>query len=187
MQVQGQTPNGAFSFITNAGAARVKGLEVDLTAEPIENLQIQANTAISHAYLTEDQVNSNVLGPGVKGDNIPYVPRFTAGVSAQYTMPLTSFFSGMARIDESYIGQSFSEFNNSDGFDTELPAYSLTNIRIGLESPQKDWGAYFYVNNLFSKVAITYSQSSAISLGQDQVTSQRPRTLGLNFRKTFKF
>jgi iron complex outermembrane receptor protein len=187
MQVQGQTPNGAFSFITNAGAARVKGLEVDLTAEPLENLQIQANTSISHAYLTEDQVNSNVLGPGVRGDDIPYVPRFTAGISAQYTMPLTSYFSGMARIDESYIGQSFSEFNNSDGFDTQLPAYSLTNVRIGLESPQKDWGAYFYVNNVFSKVAITYSQASAISLGENTVTSQRPRTLGLNFRKSFKF
>ena len=187
MQVQGQTPNGAFSFITNAGAARVKGLEVDLTAEPIENLQIQANTAISHAYLTEDQVNANVLGPGVKGDNIPYVPRFTAGISAQYTMPLTASFSGMARVDESYIGQSFSEFNNSDGFDTELPAYSMTNVRIGLEAPQKDWGAYFYVNNLFSKTAITFSSSSAISLGQNEVTSFRPRTLGLNFRKSFKF
>jgi iron complex outermembrane recepter protein len=187
MQVQGQTPNGAFSFITNAGAARVKGLEVDLTAEPIENLQVSANTAISHAYLTEDQVNSNVLGPGVKGDNIPYVPRFTAGISVQYAVPLTSSFSGMARIDESYIGQSHSEFNDSDGFDTELPAYSLTNVRIGLESPRKDWGAYFYVNNLFSKVAITYSAASAISLGQNEVTSQRPRTLGLNFRKSFKF
>jgi iron complex outermembrane recepter protein len=187
MQVQGQTPNGAFSFITNAGAARVKGLEVDLTFEPIENLQITANTAISHSYLTEDQVNANVLGPGVKGDDIPYVPRFTAGIGAQYTMPLTAWFSGMARIDESYIGQSFSEFNNSDGFDTQLPAYSLTNVRIGLESPQKDWGAYFYVNNVFSKVAITFSQASAISLGENTVTSQRPRTLGLNFRKSFKF
>jgi iron complex outermembrane recepter protein len=187
MQVNGMTPNGAFSFITNAGAARVKGVEVDLSAEPIENLQVQANTAISHAALTEDQVNSNVLGPGVKGDEIPYVPRFTAGISAQYTMPLTSLFSGMARIDESYVGQSHSEFNDSDGFDTELPAYSLTNVRIGVESPHKDWGAYLYANNVFSKVAISYSQASAISLGQNEVTSARPRTIGLNFRKSFKF
>jgi hypothetical protein len=36
-------------------------------------------------------------------------------------------------------------------------------------------------------VAITYSQASAISLGENTVTSQRPRTLGLNFRKSFKF
>lgn len=187
MQVTGITPNGAFSFITNAGAARVKGIEADLTFEPVPNLQIQADTGISHAALTEDQVTPNVLGPGVKGDEIPYVPRFTAGLSAQYTMPLTASLSGMARIDESYVGESHSEFNDSDGFDVELPAYSMTNVRIGVESPQKDWGAYLYANNLFSKVAITFAQSSAISLGQDQVTSARPRTIGLNFRKSFKF
>lgn len=187
MQVTGQTPNGAFAFITNAGAARVKGIEADLTFEPVQNLQITADTGISHAALTEDQVNSNVLGPGVKGDEIPYVPRFTAGLSVQYTMPLTASLSGMARVDESYVGESHSEFNDSDGFDVELPAYSMTNVRIGVESPQKDWGAYLYANNLFSKVAITFAQSSAISLGQDQVTSARPRTIGLNFRKSFKF
>ena len=187
MQVNGQTPNGAFSFITNAGAARVKGLEADLTFEPIQNLQIQADASISHAALTEDQVNSNVLGPGVKGDEIPFVPRFTAGLSAQYSLPITPVFSGMARVDESYVGQSYSEFNNSDGFDVELPAYSLTNVRIGIESPQKDWGAYFYANNVFNKVAITFAGASAISLGENEVTSSRPRTYGLNFRKSFNF
>ena len=187
MQVNGQTPNGAFSFITNAGAARVKGIEADITFEPIENLQLQADGSISHAVLTEDQVNSNVLGPGVKGDEIPYVPRFTAGISAQYSVPLTPMFSGMARIDESYVGESHSEFNNSDGFDVELPAYSLTNVRIGVESPGKDWGAYLYANNVFNKVAITFASASAISLGENEVTSARPRTFGLNFRKSFKF
>jgi iron complex outermembrane receptor protein len=123
----------------------------------------------------------------VKGDNIPYVPRFTAGISAQYNLPLTALLSGMARIDASYVGQSYSEFNNSDGFDVELPAYSLTNMRIGVEGVNKDWGVYFYANNLFSKVAITFANESAITLGQNQVTSARPRTLGLNFRKSFKF
>jgi hypothetical protein len=28
----------------------------------------------------------------------------------------------------------------SDGFDTELPAYALTNVRIGAESPHKVCG-----------------------------------------------
>lgn len=187
MQVKGQTPNGAFSFITNAGAARVKGIETDITALPVENLQIQANASILHAALTENQVNANVLGPGVTGDDIPYVPRFTAGISAQYTLPLTSLLNGMVRIDESYVGLSHSKFNDSDRFDTELPAYSLTNVRIGVKSPHKDWGAYLYVNNLLNKDAITFSSASAISLGQNEVTSARPRTIGLNFRKSFAF
>jgi iron complex outermembrane recepter protein len=187
MQVNGTTPNGAFSFITNAGAARVKGLEMDLTAQPMESLLITAAASVSQSVLTEDQVNANVLGPGVKGDPIPYIPRFQGGISAQYTLPLTASLNGMGRIDETYFGQSFSEFNNSDGFDTELPAYSLTNIRVGVEGPKKDWGTYFYVNNLFNKDAVVFSMNNAISLGQQQTTSARPRTYGLNFRKSFSF
>jgi outer membrane receptor protein involved in Fe transport len=187
MQVSGRTPNGAFSFITNAGAARVKGVEFDLSALPLENLQISADASISRAALTENQVNPNVLGPGVKGNEIPYVPRFTGGISAQYTLPITSSLAGMARVDESYVGSSFSEFNNSNHFDTKLPAYSMTNVRLGVEGTQKDWGIYLYANNVFDKNAIVYSAASAISLGQNLVDSQPPRTYGLNFRKSFTF
>ena len=187
MQVSGRTPNGAFAFITNAGAARVKGVELDLTAVPLENLQISADASVLRAALTENQVSPNVLGPGVKGDQIPYVPRFTGGVSVQYTLPMTSFFSGMARIDESYVGQSHSEFNNSNHFDTALPAYSLTNVRFGVEGARKDWGVYLYANNVFDRNAIVDSLASAISLGQNLVQSARPRTYGLNFRKSFTF
>ncbi len=157
-----RTPNGAFSFITNAGAARVKGVEFDLTAVPIENLQItRERLRFSRAALTENQVNANVLGPGVKGDEIPYVPRFTGGISAQYTLPMTSFFSGMARIDESYVGQSFSEFNNSNHFDTELPAYSLTNVRIGVRGRHETIGAPIYTSTTYS----TRTRSSIPGLG----------------------
>jgi iron complex outermembrane recepter protein len=191
MQVNGTTPNGAFSFITNAGAARVRGIEANLTWEPVQNLELTVNGASSYAVLTEDQVNANVLGPGVKGDSIPYVPRFQGGFSAQYTVPLTASLGGMVRLDQSYVGSSHSQFNNSGAsegdIDTELPSYSLTNGRIGVEGAERDWGAYFYVNNMFNRDAILYSNASAISLGQNEVTSARPRTIGLNFRKKFKF
>jgi iron complex outermembrane recepter protein len=187
MQVSGRTPNGAFAFITNAGAARVKGAELDLTAVPLENLQITADASVLRAALTENQASPNVLGPGVKGDEIPYVPRFTGGLSVQYTSAITSFFNGMVRIDASYVGQSHSEFNNSNHFDTALPAYSLTNVRAGVEGTRRDWGVYLYANNVFNKNAIVDSAASAISLGQNLVQSARPRTYGLNFRKSFTF
>ncbi|HTV31279.1 MAG TPA: TonB-dependent receptor [Xanthobacteraceae bacterium] len=185
MQVTGKTPNGAFSFITNAGAAQVKGLEAEVTAEPIDNLQIQANGALSRAVLTQNQVNANVLGPGVVGNYVPYVPKFTSGASAQYTWSITDDFGGMARIDESYVGSSFSEFNNSNHFDSKIPAYALTNIRVGIEGPDGGWGFYLYANNLFNRDAILYANSNSFTLGQTLYTSAPPRVFGLNFRKNF--
>jgi iron complex outermembrane receptor protein len=137
--------------------------------------------------LTQDQVNSNVLGPGIAGDRIPYVPKITGGVSVQYSYPLAPSMNAMMRVDESYVGSSFSKFNNSQGYYEKLPAYSLTNARIGVEAPDGNWGAYLYANNLFDRVAIVSATASAISRGQNIVASARPRTVGLNFRKRLDF
>jgi len=185
MQVTGKTPNGAFSFITNAGAAQVKGLEAEVTAEPIDNLQISANGSLSRATLTQNQVNANVLGPGVSGNYIPYVPKFTGGLSAQYTWPFNESFGGLARIDENYVGSSFSEFNNSNHFDRKLPAYAITNLRLGVQGPNAAWGIYFYVDNLFNRDAVLYANSNSFTLGQTLFISAPPRVFGLNFRKNF--
>jgi iron complex outermembrane recepter protein len=92
---------------------------------------------------------------------------------------------GMARISENYVGSSNSEFNNSDGYQTELPSYSLTGVRVGIEAPDRNWGVYLYSNNLFNRVAITYSDAYAINLGVNQVTSLPPRVVGVNLRKNF--
>jgi iron complex outermembrane recepter protein len=185
MQVTGLTPDGLFQFITNAGAAHVKGLELVVTAVPVENLEIQANGTSTSATLTQNQENASVLGSGVVGDRIPYTPKLTAGISATYRWAMSSSFGGMARISENYVGSSNSEFNNSDGYQTELPSYSLTGVRIGIEAPDRNWGVYFYSTNLFNRVAITYSDAYAINLGVNQVTSLPPRVVGVNLRKTF--
>ena len=60
----------------------------------------------------------------------------------------------------------------------------MVNTRIGIEKPN-DWGAYIFVNNLFDVLAISRETSSAIGVGLTSVTSARPRTIGLNLRKSF--
>jgi outer membrane receptor protein involved in Fe transport len=185
MQVAGRTPNGAFSFIANAGAAQVKGFEVNLSAIPVANLLIQADASLLNAELTQDQVNANILGPGRKGDRIPYVPEVTAGLSAQYTWPVTNAVNGMARVDADYVGSSYSEFNPSNIYRRKLPAYSITNLRIGIEAPDKNYGVYLFVNNIFNRLAITAETASALTAGQTVTTSAPPRTIGLTVRKSF--
>ena len=187
MQVLGHGTGTAanFQFITNAGAAQVKGIEANLTAVPIDNLEIDANATFSNAELSQNQVSTYLLGAGVRGNRIPYIPEITAAVSAQYNWPITEKFGGMVRVDENYVGSSWSEFNNSAGFRRYLPAYSMTNARIGVEAPNKKWGVYLYVDNVFNTVAITYAFTQALSGGQTLVTSDSPMTIGLNVRTNF--
>ena len=100
MQVTQRTPNGAFSYIGNAAAARVQGIEFETSIQPVHGLTINGMTA----KLTQDQLAPNLAtaSSGRAGDRIPYVPKFTAGVGAQYTWPLFGEVNGLVRGDFSH-------------------------------------------------------------------------------------
>jgi outer membrane receptor protein involved in Fe transport len=186
MQASALVPNTGFKFITNAGAAQVKGIEADVTAVPIPGLQIQANISYLNAALTEDQgASAAALGGGVRGDHIPFVPDLTAGVSAQYTWPLVDDIDGMARIDESYVSSSNALFNTAVPENQVIPARALTNIRMGVEGTDHKWGLYFYVNNLLNRVNLLYATPTGDFPGDAVGVSLPPRTFGLNLRKSF--
>ncbi|WP_082602071.1 TonB-dependent receptor [Phenylobacterium sp. Root700] len=183
MQVSGRTANGAFSFISNAGAARVKGAEIEAVLNPMQGLQLQANANFSDAKLVEDQVNPDVNAPGRKGDRIPFIPKVTTGLAAQYTWPLTDGLDGLARLDANYVGTSYSEFRPTNAFRQKVSSYTLANVRVGVEA--KDWGAYVYVNNITDELAYVTKNQSAISAGTINGVTVRPRTVGVTFNKKF--
>jgi iron complex outermembrane receptor protein len=189
MQITGRTPNGAFSFITNAGKARVRGLELETTIRPAEGFSITGNASYIDAKLRENQANANVSAPGLKGDRIPYVPKFSAGIAAQYEWALSDTLSGFARIDGNTVGGSYSDFRPSGqptvNFTRYIDDYQLVNLRLGVEGPESSWAAYLFATNLFDSTAITRATSSAIAVGRTLVNSAAPRTIGLNFRTRF--
>jgi outer membrane receptor protein involved in Fe transport len=185
MQITGRTPNGAFSFITNAGKARVRGAELEATIRPTAGFTITGNASYIDAKLRENQSNANVSAPGLKGDRIPYVPKFSAGIGAQYVWALTDTLSGFARIDGNTVGGSYSDFRPTGTFTRKIDSYQLVNARLGVEGPDNKWGAYLFVTNLFDDTAITRSQSSAIAVGRTLVNSAAPRTIGVNVRTRF--
>jgi len=184
MQVQGQTTSGPFNFISNAGAAEVNGLEAEASAR-MGAFLVSANASYSDAKLSQDQANANITANGKRGDRIPYVPKVSGGVDAEYGWAVSSHWRGYARASANYVGESFSEFRRTNLFNRRLPSYTLVNARIGIEDDARGWGVYGYVNNLFDEIAITSSSASAITTGQTLVTSAAPRTIGINVRKAF--
>lgn len=185
MQITGRTPNGAFSFITNAGKARVRGVEMEATLRPVRGLSISGNASYIDAKLRENQSNANVSAPGLKGDRIPFVPKFSAGIGAQYNWALTDTLSGMVRVDGNTVGGSYSDFRPTGTFTRKIDSYQLVNMRAGVEGPDQKWGAYLFVTNLFDSTAITRATSSAIAVGRTLVNSATPRTIGVNLRTKF--
>jgi iron complex outermembrane receptor protein len=184
MQVQGLNANGPQSFISNAGAARIQGAEIEAAAR-FGALMLHANAGYSDARLTEDQSNPNISATGKRGNRIPYVPKITGSVEGEYGWSMPAQWRGFVRGNATYVGESFSEFRPDNIYYRKMPSYTLVNARLGFENDGPGLGVYLYVNNLFDRVALTSATATAVSVGHTLVTSMTPRTVGLNIRKTF--
>ncbi len=185
MQVSGANAQiGPFSFVANAGAARIVGDEIE-AALHLGAWRLSANAGYTDARLSEDQKNSNITANGLRGDRIPYVPKVSGGVGADYEHDLGQGWRGSADVNAVYVGESFSEFRPTNVYYRRLPAYTAVNLRVGAQSDSRGWGVYAFVDNLFDRVGIVSETATAISVGHTLVTSIAPRTVGVNVRKSF--
>lgn len=176
IQTLEQEPVQGFSFIGNAGAAQVDGIEVELFARPTEDLDITIAAGYQDARLTEDQPLLEVETPvGRDGDPIPYVPEFTGAVSLQYHFPIGGAgWDAFARADWSYVGSSQTQFNMNGEFFHEQDSYDILDLRLVLAN--QSWEATFFLDNVFDERAeLTIIENRAVPLS---VFTNRPRTLG---------
>nr|WP_295107992.1 TonB-dependent receptor [uncultured Caulobacter sp.] len=184
MQISATSANGAFSYLTNAGKARIKGFEIEATARPISGLTISGTAAFVDAKLTEDQANSTILitgSTGLRGDKFPNVAKYSGSASVEYTWPLKGEMNGLLRADYAYVGESASQFRPTYVYYEKQGDYGYANLRAGVEGA--DWGAYLFVNNVTDEVGLM-SVTSAVN-NPKQVVSINPRTAGFQVRKRF--
>jgi iron complex outermembrane receptor protein len=184
MQVSGRTTNGAFSFLSNAGAARIRGLEAEAFVRPMEGLQLNFSGNYLDAKLTQDQISDAVVAAGRSGDRIPYIPHFAGSVGTEYRAPVSDTVEFFARADVNYVGASYSEFRPTNIYRVKMDDYALANLRIGFELPESDTGVYLFVNNVFDAVAINRASMSSTP-NSYAATSAAPRTIGVNVRRHF--
>jgi iron complex outermembrane receptor protein len=183
IQVNETTADGAFNYTGNAGTAKVKGVEFEFGARPIEYFRASIAGSYQHAYLTQGataaqkQANPTL---GVTGEDIPNVPRFQIDVGLNYTRPITTAWNGMVAADANYRGAVDSYFA-SNKFNIPLSSYTLVNLRAGVQNNL--WSITAFARNLTNKRA----QVSVINSSQDPVglLTVRPRTIGVTVSRNF--
>ncbi len=176
MQVSGSS--GTYAFLTNAGNARVKGIEAQTVVAPIRGLQFSADLSLLSAKLTTDQVNGLVVAQGKAGDHIPEIPSLSFSLSGQYEWAVGSK-TALLRADYSYAGRSHSEFRPNSPLYRQLGDYSLVGLRAGIGDER--FGVYLFVTNLFDTLARTRA-GNMIGMPVEVVTTAPPRTIGLNLK-----
>ncbi|MGE4408962.1 MAG: TonB-dependent receptor [Sphingobium sp.] len=186
IQTQAYIPNSAFSFIANAGKARIRGIELEAVAEPMRGLRIDGSASYIDSKLLEDQSNQNLVASGLKGDPIPMVPNVTAQGGIQYSWGLGSALSAKLRGDAQFQGGTWTRFRHTSAVQGHIPAYATFNIRAELSDDDNAWSASLFINNVANSDAVTNKFASTIyGANNVRAISVVPRTIGLELSRRF--
>jgi outer membrane receptor protein involved in Fe transport len=175
-----------FGVNTNGGSAKSDGAEFTVTVRPTAGLNLAINGAFTNARLTAD---SSPLVGGLKGDRLPFTPKFSGAVNGDYRWSLggstDAFVGGSVRLVGDQPGAFDATFRAANGRQREVPSYSVVDLRAGV-----DFGRFAleaYVKNLGNSHGIT-STSAVKANGFDIYPNGaigtgiiRPRTIGLSF------
>jgi iron complex outermembrane receptor protein len=164
-------------FISNVGGARSTGVEFDVTARPVANVDVFALLGFTNARFTDGTMSN---GSDVSDKHLPYTPDYTATFGGQLSRAITSAISGYGRAEIVLTG----EFNYDENNTQSQERYSLVNLRAGAR--HKTLFAELWMRNAFDTryvpIAIPYPGFAPSGFIGEM---GRPRTFGVSIGATF--
>lgn len=149
INVQSDPTNISRTDVLNAGKARIRGAEVDITAVPAEGLTLNFSYAwLDAKYLRILDANRTDVTANY---NYIQAPRNTITAGIEYTRPVGKLGDFTASLDFSHQGRK-----NSSSTDSRyvVGAYGLLNARMGLSAIHvgaSEWSLAAFGRNLTDK------------------------------------
>lgn len=120
---------GAASTVANAGAATVKGLELELAAQLSEGVRVGVN----YGYLDTKYDEFIELGQDVRGlKDFPYAPESTASVDLDWSVLRMDWGRVDFHIDWSYKDDYVPYTNKSQNVTSQIASYDVVNARLAI-------------------------------------------------------
>ena len=171
------------SYNINVGDARIYGVESNIAYQVNDNLSLQASVNYTDGHVTS---TVNPAYQAYVGERLPFSSYFNWSWNLRYEHPLADTLRGYFQFDMAHKGDMYNGLNPNDvntGLPRVLqPAYTLMNLRIGLNPVNAKWLAEFYITNLADKNAIVYSNTGNFDL---RLTTNEPRVFGV--RLSYRF
>jgi iron complex outermembrane recepter protein len=191
-------PN-SLTIITNAGQARIDGLESDLEFAVTQDFTLAGGFSWLDAKLTQtfcgdlsicdkagfDPSTYEQYAPS--GTRLPVTPKFKGNVTGRYTFPIGSY-KGDLQASAVYVGERTSDLRtlaaNALG---DMPSYTVIDLSAGVEVNKFHY--QLYVDNAFDKRAVLnkYAECDVLLCGaiSTYVVHNQPRTIGVKFGQKF--
>lgn len=182
-------PSGGL-FTGNAGDATVEGIEVELTVQLTDNLQMNFGGSVIEKDLTTQltlpasmQPFANTLATPEDIEAFVFLaaPDWSYNISADYTLPVDESIGEVA-LSARYFSMSKVHY----GGNIHADSYGTTDLRLdwfGMMGTSFD--AAFYVTNVTDEEVIVAPSSSGSNIGINSGVFNEPRMVGASLRYSF--
>jgi iron complex outermembrane recepter protein len=177
-------------FTANSGAARNRGGELELSANPTSVLSLRAGLGYVNAVIIQPGPGS----PLYAGEPVFNVPKVTANVGGIYTVRQWQDKEWLVTTDASYVGSNYSG-NTSATTPIERPGFYVWNASTSLNWGKERRQLTLYFKNLTNARAF-YGDLQPLTFGAETVLNgvtypiaraqvSPPLQIGLQFRQGF--
>jgi iron complex outermembrane recepter protein len=180
--------DGIFGFnVLNAGAATVRGLEMDGRWRPTESLLLTAGLAYLDFEWTDYQEgpcpaegdfatspSGNCVFDGKENN---HTPEWTVNLSANHSMMITDALELRSTLDANFKDNHYVANNLDDR--SEQSAVTIFNARVALASTDDTWQVALTGKNLTDQTTLNYMTNLSLSGGGMTGQVGRPRTIGI--------
>ncbi|MDR2911192.1 MAG: TonB-dependent receptor [Bacteroidales bacterium] len=174
-QIYQTVPSGTGSMLTNAGKSESKGVELEFKIIPAKNIETWLAAGYNNAKFIKYVKDSNV---DYSGKHIPYVPKFSFNLGANYLININSSWLDNIRFNVTYNGIG-KHYWNEDNIAYQN-YYGLLNHRITFEKDNITFS--FWGKNILNE---NYNSFYFQALGNSYAQIGKPASLGVNMKVSF--
>jgi iron complex outermembrane receptor protein len=192
----------------NVADAHASGVEFELGATPSDALRLTLAGSILESEFDSTVIDATgaVLGGVQDGNRLASVPEFQIAATGSYYFPVSMFggSDGFLSATVHHVGDRITQpsdqnagsgvfssglaFGGATGAEVTnlnllLDSYTIINLSAGLEFD--DWSATFYVHNVGDENANTSFDRERGGRARLSFRTNKPRTIGIVFRKSF--
>ena len=153
--------------LKNAGKSASKGVEISLSARPVDEPILQANYGYTKAYFKKYLFSEDI---DFKDHRLPLVPDHTLSLHADYT-----FYKPFKKLDEIQLGVTYlgtGKIYWADNNELSQSYYDVLNAQISFK--RSDYMLSFWAKNITNKKYNTYVSATASPTAQ----KGKPFTIG---------
>lgn len=169
--------------LVNAGSAVTRGVEVSLRGSATSRLTYNLDAQYDDAYIRSVPCQPNVLECALRGNTLPFAPKWKLNVGQDYRQPLSSTLELHANV--AYRWQSLMQFQLVDTPDSAQPSYGIWDLSLGLRDPADRWSGWLVVKNVLDKDYSSYRSRGDLGGIVRWVPRDANRYVGINAQFNF--